>query len=97
MRFISTTLNLEWENFWLLKFSFSEKATKMSTIVLMVLTSTKGQMKPKADWRAVDSPKKRTNDFLLLFAFLGKPKPNSIRTIAHIFVAFSEKLNFKAQ
>ena len=29
----------------------------------------KGQIKPKADWRAVDSPKKRTNEFLL-FAFL---------------------------
>ena len=30
---------------------------------------TKGQIKPKADWRAVDSPKKRTNEFVL-FAFL---------------------------
>ena len=29
----------------------------------------KGQIKPKADWRAVDSPKKRTNEFVL-FAFL---------------------------
>ena len=25
--------------------------------------STKGQIKPEADWRAVDSPKKRTNEF----------------------------------
>ena len=74
MRFISTTLNLEWENFWLLKFSFSEKATKMSTIVLMALTSTKGQMKPKADWRAVDSPKKRTNDFFFTFCFSWQTK-----------------------
>ena len=24
---------------------------------------TKGQIKPKADWRAIDSPKKRTNEF----------------------------------
>ena len=24
---------------------------------------TKGQIKPKTDWRAVDSPKKRTNEF----------------------------------
>ena len=31
--------------------------------------STKGQIKPKADLRAVDSPKKRTNKFVL-FAFL---------------------------
>ena len=23
----------------------------------------KGQIKPKADWRAIDSPKKRTNEF----------------------------------
>ena len=29
----------------------------------------KGQIKPKANWRAVDSPKKRTNEFVL-FAFL---------------------------
>ena len=26
--------------------------------------STKGQIKPKADWRAIDSPKKRTNEFV---------------------------------
>ena len=26
---------------------------------------TKGQIKPKADWRVVDSPKKRTNKFIL--------------------------------
>ena len=31
--------------------------------------SAKGQIKPKADWRAVDSPKKQTNEFVL-FAFL---------------------------
>ena len=30
---------------------------------------TKGQIKPKADWHAVDSPKKRANEFVL-FAFL---------------------------
>ena len=29
----------------------------------------KGQIKPKADWHAVDSPKKRPNEFTL-FAFL---------------------------
>ena len=29
----------------------------------------KGQIKPKADWRAVDSPKKGVNEFIL-FAFL---------------------------
>ena len=30
---------------------------------------TKGQIKPKADWHTVDSPKKGTNEFVLL-AFL---------------------------
>ena len=29
----------------------------------------KGQIKPKADWHAVDSPKKQMNEFVL-FAFL---------------------------
>ena len=29
----------------------------------------KGQIKPKEDWRAVDSPKKQMNEFVL-FAFL---------------------------
>ena len=38
---------------------------------LKVHSSTKGQIKPKADLRAVDSPKKRTNEFVL-FAFHGK-------------------------
>ena len=30
---------------------------------------SEGQIKPKADWRAIDSPKKRTNKFVF-FAFL---------------------------
>ena len=47
-----------------LKFSFSEKATKMCAIVLMVLKFTLVNVK-------------------------------IMRTIAQIFVAFSEKLNFK--
>ena len=32
---------------------------------------TKGQIKPKADWRDIDSPKKRTNEFVL-FAVISK-------------------------
>ena len=28
----------------------------------------KGQIKPKADWPGIDSPKKRTNEFVLFFA-----------------------------
>ena len=38
----------------------------------------KGQKEPKADWRAIDSPKKQTNKFVLFFATthskLGSPK-----------------------
>ena len=34
-------------------------------ITLTLEKDTKGQIKPKADWRAIDSPKKRTNDFFL--------------------------------
>ena len=37
--------------------------------IVFFATFTKGQIKPKPDWRAVDSPKKRTNKFVL-FAFL---------------------------
>ena len=35
---------------------------------------TKGQIKPKADWHAIDSPKKQTNKihFVCFFAFLSK-------------------------
>ena len=38
----------------------------------------KGQIKPKADGRAVDSPKKRTNEFgLFAFLLFTANKPNS--------------------
>ena len=37
---------------------------------------TKGQMKLKADWRATDSSKKRTNEFVFV-AFHGKKKKKS--------------------
>ena len=40
-----------------------------------VVRSGKGQIKPKADWRAADSPKKRTNEqicFVCFFAFHDK-------------------------
>ena len=29
----------------------------------------KGQIKPKADWRAIDSPKKRTNEFVFFLLY----------------------------
>ena len=43
----------------------------MSSPCLRLFTSmpTKGQIKLKADWRVIDSPKKRTDEFVL-FAFL---------------------------
>ena len=46
-------------------------ATKVNSKALLKVSNVlgKGQIKPKADWRAVDSPKKRTNEFVL-FAFL---------------------------
>ena len=43
---------------------------------------TKGQIKPKADWGAVDSPKKRMNEFVL-FAVKSK-KANK----TNLFVCF---------
>ena len=36
---------------------------------IVTFPTSKGQIKPKADWRAVDSHKKQTNEFVL-FAFL---------------------------
>ena len=42
---------------------------------------TKGQIKPKADWGAVDSPKKRMNEFVL-FAVKSK-KANKKNSFIH--------------
>ena len=38
---------------------------------------TKVQIKPKAGWRAVDSPKKRTNEFVFVAFLLFTAEPNS--------------------
>ena len=38
-------------------------------MIYLRLELTKGQLISKADWRAIDSPKKRTDEFVL-FAFL---------------------------
>ena len=35
---------------------------------------TKGQIKPKADWRAADSPKKRTNKFVFVAFYSSRQK-----------------------
>ena len=41
------------------------------------LIPDKGQIKPKADWRTVDSPKKRTNEFVCFC--LKKEKSNKAK------------------
>ena len=41
------------------------------TVFSIESADSKGQIKPKTDWRAVDSPKKRTNEFVL-FALKSK-------------------------
>ena len=46
-------------------------------------TVTKGQIKPKADWRAVDSPKKQTDEFDL-FAVKSK-KANKTNSSVRFF------------
>ena len=40
----------------------------------------KGQIKPKADWRAVDSPKKRMNEFEF-FALKSKQEQKGFRSM----------------
>ena len=44
----------------------------------MILASFKGQLISKADWRAIDSPKKVTDEFVL-FAFYSSRQTNQIR------------------
>ena len=39
--------------------------TYSSIQIIPVFFTTKGQIKPNADWRAVDSPKKQTNEFVM--------------------------------
>ena len=41
---------------------FSKKATKVDKIFIVDLALCKGQIKPEADWGAVDSPKKKRTD-----------------------------------
>ena len=41
----------------------------LATLWYMKKGQAKGQIKPYTDWRAVDSPKKRTNEFGFFFAF----------------------------
>ena len=41
----------------------------------------KGQIKPKADWRGIDSPKKQTNEFVLLA--VKSKKANKTNSLVH--------------
>ena len=45
----------------------------------------KGKIKPKADWRAVDSPKKQTNEFGVFAIKSKKAKKKQIRDIANFY------------
>ena len=40
------------------------KIQKPLNLTFLKTHGTKGQIKPKADWRAIDSPKKRTKEFV---------------------------------
>ena len=44
---------------------------------------SKGQIKPKADWRAVDSPKKQTNKFV--FVTLKSKKVKKTSSFVHFW------------
>ena len=43
--------------------SYVKSTTSLYRLTLHRTGLRKGQIKPKADWRAADSPKKQTNDF----------------------------------
>ena len=46
---------------------------------------TKGQIKPKADWRAADSPKKQTNEFVFVAFLLFTAKKKRKKEIVRLF------------
>ena len=56
-------------SFMYCKICFDIKFGTIGLSRFQISINVKGQKKLKADWRAVDSPKKRTNEFFL-FAFL---------------------------
>ena len=49
----------------------------------LLLEASKGKIKPKADWRAIDSPKKQTNKFVL---FAEKSKKANKMNFVCLFV-----------
>ena len=58
------------------------KSSHLGQIYMISKTMTiKGQIKPKADWRAVDSPKKRKNEFV--FSCSEKQKSKKTNSFVH--------------
>ena len=43
---------------------FFKESNSFFSLYRAPIEGAKGQVKPKADWRAIDSPKKRTNKFV---------------------------------
>ena len=59
------------------------KSSHLGQIYMISKTMTiKGQIKPKADWRAVDSPKKRKNEFV--FSCNEKQKSKKTNSFVHL-------------
>ena len=48
--------------------------TVVTNMTLGNLEAAKGQIKPKADWRAIDSPKKQTNERICFIFLLYSPE-----------------------
>ena len=40
-----------------------------NSVTIEETKGTKGQIEPKADWRAIDSPKKQTNKFVFFLLY----------------------------
>ena len=58
------------------------KSSHLMQIYMISKTmTTTGQIKPKADWRAVDSPKKRKNEFV--YSCREKQKSKKINSFVH--------------
>ena len=75
----------------MVKFIYSEKATKFCEISTLRLAGTKGQIKPKLDWPAVDCPKKRTDD---LFATKSKKANKSNLSVCFLGEVSRPKIAF---
>ena len=54
--------------------------SKKNAVKIELFWHPKGQIKPKADWHAIDSPQKRTDECLFLCFFTLHGKKNQIRS-----------------